>query len=186
MVNGPDEWSPEDLTGLVSYYDQGFDADPVGQWDDEFGSDHLTEATNKPDQVAKGVGFGLDFVRANSDELNFTTGISLSGDFRVGFTVNVDTSTDTDNYVASQGSVSDNFIWVDGAGALRLRIGGSTKTMTANGVFTSGVDARVQLARNGTALTCVVNGSDVTSGSPTSSDTLALDQIGRNRACRLP
>lgn len=179
MVNGGSgAWpsgTPTDLGGTVWWTNQTFDADPIGQWDDEEGTNHLTEATNKPDQDNTDFSYTGAGFNGTDDELSLTSNITCAGDFMMGAAIYIDTLKNFSTIFG--GSTSGHYLVVRADGSVRLRIASVNKDIGAASTISPATAYRLITYRSGSNLGCIVDGVDVTVAQ-TSASSLVIANVG--------
>ena len=171
-------WSPDDETSLEAWYQNAvgitLNGSDVSQWDDSSanGYDMTASGTEQPAYSA-GV---LTFVSADSNNLQTTGQISLTGDFTLGFVFNPSISAPGtllgDN---AGGSAGHEFIKYTSTTNLRLKIDNSAGNLPLDsGTFG---DDYIVVTRVSNVLTLWKNGV-AQSTTPTLAGTADIDAIG--------
>ena len=171
-------WSPDDETSLQAWYQNAvgitLNGSDVSQWDDSSanGYDMTASGTEQPAYSA-GV---LTFVSADSNNLQTTGQISLTGDFTLGFVFNPSISAPGtllgDN---AGGSAGHEFIKYTSTTNLRLKIDNSAGNLPLDsGTFG---DDYIVVTRVSNVLTLWKNGV-AQSTTPTLAGTADIDAIG--------
>tara|TARA_R110001632_G_scaffold232145_2_gene372155 strand:- start:608 stop:1285 length:678 start_codon:yes stop_codon:yes gene_type:complete len=173
-------WSPDDETSLVAWYQNAvgitLNGSDVSAWQDSSaaGLYDMVQATST-EQPAYSAGV-LTFVSANSENLQTTGQISLTGDFTLGLRIN--TSTTNGAFLADNTSTNEFFKYTS-ASRISFKIAGSTSTNLDLDSGTFG-DDYIVITRLSDVLTLWKNGV-AQSATITLSGTSLIDVIGLRR-----
>ena len=173
-------WSPDDETSLVAWYQNAvgitLNGSDVSAWQDSSaaGLYDMVQATST-EQPAYSAGV-LTFVSANSENLQTTGQISLTGDFTLGLRIN--TSTTNGAFLADNTSTNEFFKYTS-ASRISFKIAGSTSTNLDLDSGTFG-DDYIVITRLSDVLTLWKNGV-AQSSTTTLSGTSLIDVIGLRR-----
>jgi len=167
-------WSPDDETSLEAWYQNAvgitLNGSDVSQWADSStnGYDMTASGTQQP-AYSGGV---LTFVSADSNNLQTTGQISLTGDFTIGIKC---FPTEFNNVIIADNTTTNEFFKFTTTSQFRIRIDGGTQNITLDsGTFG---DDYLVITRASNVLTLHQNGT-AQSTTPTLSGTADIDAIG--------
>lgn len=152
----------------------------VSSWTDEGGSaGNLVQiATTKQPAVVSNHFNGIDGIQGDGsdDILSTSAAYSLTGDFSIFTVVEFATLASNQNILSTD---ADNFTRVGTTGIGIIKIAGTQKNLTATSAFTTSTRYLIEFHRDGSDnLTIFRNGTNVTSGTPSQSGTLTIQNIG--------
>jgi len=175
-------WTPPSISSLVAWYKnkEGIDitgTDVSGWLDSSNNSYDMAQATAS-EMPAYDVSTGaLTFVSANTQNLQTTGQISLTGDFTLGLRIN--TSTTNGSFLADN-TTANEFFKYSSSTRILFKIAGSSSTALDLDSGTFG-DDYIIITRVSNVLTLWQNGVAQTATTPTVVGTSLIDVIGLRR-----
>jgi len=171
-------WNPIDELDLLAWYQNKVGIDLIGTevlaWEDSSGNSHTMEqATSSERPIYNATTGSLTFDSANSQHLQTTTQMSLSGAFTIGFKMN---ATGTNNTILADNTTAEEYFKITSSTNLRFK----TDAQLGNLVLDDGTleDVYVVIARNASdSVKLYVNGNLQTTPA-TVTGTSDIDAIG--------
>ena len=168
-------WSPDDETSLEAWYQNAVGIDlngsDVSQWADSSTNGYNMVQATATEQPAYSAGV-LTFVSADTNNLQTTGQISLTGDFTIGIKC---FPTEFNNVIIADNTTTNEFFKFTTTSQFRIRIDGGTQNITLDsGTFG---DDYLVITRASNVLTLHQNGT-AQSTTPTLSGTADIDAIG--------
>jgi len=171
-------WNPIDELDLLAWYQNKVGIDLIGTevlaWEDSSGNSHTMEqATSSERPIYNATTGSLTFDSANSQHLQTTTQMSLSGAFTIGFKMN---ATGTNNTILADNTTAEEYFKITSSTNLRFK----TDAQLGNLVLDDGTleDVYVVIARNAfDSVKLYVNGNLQTTPA-TVTGTSDIDAIG--------
>ena len=173
-------WSPDDEASLVAWYKNGagitLNGSDVSQWaDSSSNSRNMVQATATEQPSYSGG--TLTFVSADSNSLQTTSQMSLTGDFTLGLRMN--TSTTNGAFIGDNTSANEYFKY-SASNKISFKIGGSVTTHVFKDSGSFG-DNSIVITRASNVITLYVDGVAQTTNTPTLAGTFLVDVIGIRR-----
>lgn len=171
-------WNPIDELDLLAWYQNKVGIDSIGTevlaWEDSSGNSHTMEqATSSERPIYNATTGSLTFDSANSQHLQTTTQMSLSGAFTIGFKMN---ATGTNNTILADNTTAEEYFKITSSTNLRFK----TDAQLGNLVLDDGTleDVYVVISRNASdSVKLYVNGNLQTTPA-TVTGTSDIDAIG--------
>ena len=168
-------WSPYDETSLEAWYQNAVGIDlngsDVSEWEDSSTNGYNMVQATATEQPAYSAGV-LTFVSADTNNLQTTGQISLTGDFTIGIKC---FPTEFNNVIIADNTTTNEFFKFTTTSQFRVKIDGTTQNITLDsGIF--GNDYLV-ITRASNVLTLHQNGT-AQSSTPTLAGTADIDAIG--------
>ena len=168
-------WSPYDETSLEAWYQNAVGIDlngsDVSEWEDSSTNGYNMVQATATEQPAYSAGV-LTFVSADTNNLQTTGQISLTGDFTIGIKC---FPTEFNNVIIADNTTTNEFFKFTTTSQFRIKIDGTTQNITLDsGIF--GNDYLV-ITRASNVLTLHQNGT-AQSSTPTLAGTADIDAIG--------
>tara|TARA_R110000787_G_scaffold44469_2_gene109152 strand:+ start:76 stop:759 length:684 start_codon:yes stop_codon:yes gene_type:complete len=176
------EWSPDDETSLVAWYQNAvgitLNGSDVSAWTDSSSNSYDMVQATAGEQPAYSAGV-LTFVSADDNNLQTAGQISLAADFTLGLRIN--TSTTNGAFLADNTSANEFFKYSGSSNdRIALKIAGSASTNLDLDSGTFG-DDYIIITRASSVLTLWKNGVAQTGTTPTVAGTSLIDVIGLRR-----
>ena len=168
-------WSPDDETSLVAWYQNAvgitLNGSDVSAWADSSSSGYDMVQATATEQPAYSAGV-LTFVSADTNNLQTTGQISLTGDFTIGIKC---FPTAFNNVIIADNTTTNEFFKFTTTSQFRIKIDGSTQNITLDsGTFG---DDYLVITRVSNVLRLYQNGVQQTT-TPTLAGTADIDAIG--------
>jgi len=171
-------WNPIDELDLLAWYQNKVGIDLIGTevlaWEDSSGNSHTMEqATSSERPIYNATTGSLTFDSANSQHLQTTTQMSLSGAFTIGFKMN---ATGTNNTILADNTTAEEYFKITSSTNLRFK----TDAQLGDLVLDAGTlkDVYVVISRNASdSVKLYVNGK-LQAATATVTGTSDIDAIG--------
>lgn len=171
-------WNPIDELDLLAWYQNKVGIDSIGTevlaWEDSSGNSHTMEqATSSERPIYNATTGSLTFDSANSQHLQTTTQMSLSGAFTIGFKMN---ATGTNNTILADNTTAEEYFKITSSTNLRFK----TDAQLGNLVLDDGTleDVYVVIARNAFDLVKLYVNGNLQTTPATVTGTSDIDAIG--------
>ena len=171
-------WNPIDELDLLAWYQNKVGIDLIGtevvNWADSSGNSHTMEqATSSERPIYNAATGSLTFDSANSQHLQTTTQMSLSGAFTIGFKMN---ATGTNNTILADNTTSEEYFKITSLTNLRFK----TDAQLGNLALDDGTltDVYVVISRNASDLVKLYVNGNLQAASATVTGTSDIDAIG--------
>jgi hypothetical protein len=171
-------WNPIDELDLLAWYQNKVGIDLIGTevlaWEDSSGNSHTMEqATSSERPIYNATTGSLTFDSANSQHLQTTTQMSLSGAFTIGFKMN---ATGTNNTILADNTTAEEYFKITSSTNLRFK----TDAQLGNLVLDDGTleDVYVVIARNAFDLVKLYVNGNLQTTPATVTGTSDIDAIG--------
>jgi hypothetical protein len=171
-------WNPIDELDLLAWYQNKVGLTLVGTevlaWEDSSGNSHTMEqATSSERPIYNATTGSLTFDSANSQHLQTTTQMSLSGAFTIGFKMN---ATGTNNTILADNTTAEEYFKITSSTNLRFK----TDAQLGNLVLDDGTleDVYVVISRNAFDLVKLYVNGNLQTTPATVTGTSDIDAIG--------
>lgn len=171
-------WNPIDELDLLAWYQNKVGIDLIGTevlaWEDSSGNSHTMEqATSSERPIYNATTGSLTFDSANSQHLQTTTQMSLSGAFTIGFKMN---ATGTNNTILADNTTAEEYFKITSSTNLRFK----TDAQLGNLVLDDGTleDVYVVISRNASDLVKLYVNGNLQTTPATVTGTSDIDAIG--------
>jgi hypothetical protein len=171
-------WNPIDELDLLAWYQNKVGIDSIGTevlaWEDSSGNSHTMEqATSSERPIYNATTGSLTFDSANSQHLQTTTQMSLSGAFTIGFKMN---ATGTNNTILADNTTAEEYFKITSSTNLRFK----TDAQLGNLVLDDGTleDVYVVISRNAFDLVKLYVNGNLQTTPATVTGTSDIDAIG--------
>lgn len=171
-------WNPIDELDLLAWYQNKVGIDLIGTevlaWEDSSGNSHTMEqATSSERPIYNATTGSLTFDSANSQHLQTTTQMSLSGAFTIGFKMN---ATGTNNTILADNTTAEEYFKITSSTNLRFK----TDAQLGNLVLDDGTleDVYVVISRNAFDLVKLYVNGNLQTTPATVTGTSDIDAIG--------
>ena len=171
-------WNPIDELDLLAWYQNKVGIDSIGTevlaWEDSSVNSHTMEqATSSERPIYNATTGSLTFDSANSQHLQTTTQMSLSGAFTIGFKMN---ATGTNNTILADNTTAEEYFKITSSTNLRFK----TDAQLGNLVLDDGTleDVYVVISRNAFDLVKLYVNGNLQTTPATVTGTSDIDAIG--------
>ena len=171
-------WNPIDELDLLAWYQNKVGIDLIGTevlaWEDSSGNSHTMEqATSSERPIYNATTGSLTFDSANSQHLQTTTQMSLSGAFTIGFKMN---ATGTNNTILADNTTAEEYFKITSSTNLRFK----TDAQLGNLVLDDGTleNVYVVISRNASDLVKLYVNGNLQTTPATVTGTSDIDAIG--------
>jgi len=171
-------WKPTDETSLVAWYQNKvgitLNGSDVSQWADSSANSHDMVQATASEQPAYGASAGdLTFVSADTNNLQTTSQISLTGAFTIGIKFH---PTAFNNAVIADNTTSNEFFKLTSSSRLAVKIDGTSKNLDLDsGTFG---DDEIIVTRTAAGLMTLIHNGVAQSSPQTLTGTSDIDAIG--------
>ena len=175
-------WNPDDEAKLEAWYKKGtgitLNGSDVSQWADQSSnSRNMVQATATEQPTYNASEESLTFVSADTNNLQTSGQISLTGSFTIGIKFH---PTAFNNTVIADNTTANEFFKLTSDNRLAVKIDGSTKNMDLDGTDTFGDDF-ILLTRGALGLMTLYRNGTAQSATQTLTGTSDIDAIGVRR-----
>ena len=171
-------WKPTDETALVAWYRNKvgitLNGSDVSQWADSSANSHNMVQATASEQPAYGASAGdLTFVSADTNNLQTTSQISLTGAFTIGIKFH---PTAFNNAVIADNTTANEFFKLTSSSRLAVKIDGTSKNLDLDsGTFG---DDEIIVTRTAAGLMTLIQNGVAQSATQTLTGTSDIDAIG--------
>ena len=174
-------WSPSDEANLEAWYQNKvgitLNGSDVSKWNDSSTNSHdMVQATATEQPAYNGSTGALTFVAADTNNLQTTSQISLSGAFTIGIKFNPDI---INTVLIADNTTANEFIKYTSTTRINIKIDGTNLSLDLD----SGTigDGYIIITRNGSNLITLLHNGVAQSGTGTVSGTSDIDCIGARK-----
>ena len=172
-------WSPDDESKLEAWYKKGagivLNGSDVSTWrDSSANSRDMAQATATEQPTYNASGEYLTFVSADTNNLQTTSQISISGEFTIGIKFYPDAFNNT---IIADNTTANEFFKLTSDSRIAIKIDGSTKNMDLDGTDVFG-DDYIVITRNSSNLMTLYRNGSAQSATQTLPGTTDIDAIG--------